>query len=76
MGEAQTARRRGEQRSMGAQGQSKWRQKTLTCRRGVKEHSGGMSRGMAGQMEREKRRGRRKGRIICDSVLLKPLAVY
>lgn len=39
----------------------KWRQKILTCMRGVKEHSGGMSRGMAGKMGREKRRGKKKG---------------
>lgn len=32
----------------------KWRQKILTCMRGVKEHSGGMNRGMAAKMEREK----------------------
>lgn len=39
----------------------KWRQKILICMREVKESSGGMNRGMAGKMGREKRRGKNKG---------------
>lgn len=42
----------------------KWRQKILTCMRGVQEHSGGMNRGIAGKMERGRERekeGKKKG---------------
>ena len=58
--DSEEARRAAISESAGTE-RCKRRQKIPTCMRGVKEHSGGMNRGMATKMEREKRRGKKKG---------------